>query len=71
LIQASSEDTKLNLGEGEPVAVLGRVVDLQPLGQALGLVRREGLVQRSGRRRWRTLRTTFSRLPKKRSTGVG
>ena len=40
---------QLDLSHVQPRAVLGRVVDLQPVRQALGLLRRERLVQ-AGRR---------------------
>src|SRR5215213_9559390 len=41
--------TQLDLGHVQPTAMLGGVVDLQPVSQALGLGWREGLVERGGR----------------------
>jgi hypothetical protein len=42
LIEAlPAEGAQLDLGDVEPRAMLGRVVDLQPVGQALGLGRLE------------------------------
>ena len=42
----SGEDAQLNLGDIQPVAVLGRLVQLQISPQPPGFVRREGFVQR-------------------------
>src|SRR3954451_7955616 len=43
------QDAQLDLGHVEPTAMLGRVVDLQFVRQALRLGRRERLLQRGGR----------------------
>ena len=40
-----AQGAQLDLGDVEPRAMLGRVVDLQLVGQALGLGRLEGLVE--------------------------
>ena len=42
----AGEDAELDLRHIEPAAMLGRVVKLQPLGDALSLWERKGLVQR-------------------------
>src|SRR4051794_21200225 len=44
--QVAAEGTQLDLCHVQPGAVLGRVVDLEPLGEALGLLGRERLVER-------------------------
>jgi len=45
----ASERAEFDLGHVEPGAVLGRVVDLKPVGQALGFGWRERLVEGGGR----------------------
>ncbi len=42
------EDAQLDLGHGEPGAVLGGVVELQLVGEALGLGGRDGRVEGGG-----------------------
>src|SRR5215210_4774825 len=44
--QVAAEGAQLNLGHVQPRAVLGGVVDLEPVGEALGLLGRERLVER-------------------------
>src|SRR3954454_15310583 len=47
--QVAAEGAQLDLGHVQPGSVLGRVVDLEPVSEALGLLGRERLVER-GRR---------------------
>ena len=42
----AGEDAELDLRHIQPAAMLGRVVKLQPFGDAPGLRRRKGLIQR-------------------------
>ena len=44
--QVAAEGAQLDLGHVQPRAVLGRVVDLKPVGEALGLLGRECLIER-------------------------
>src|SRR4051794_26476876 len=43
--QVAAEGAQLDLGHVQPRAVLGRVVDLEPVGEALGLCGGERLVE--------------------------
>src|SRR3954452_15454847 len=43
--QVAAEGAQLDLGHVEPGAVLGRVVDLETVGEALGLLGRERFVE--------------------------
>jgi hypothetical protein len=43
------QDAQFTLGSIKPTAVLGGIVDFQPLGQAASLFRRKSFVQRSAR----------------------
>lgn len=42
------QDTQFNLSDIEPTGVLGRVMDLQAIGQSFGLFRREDFVEPTG-----------------------
>jgi hypothetical protein len=44
--QVAAEGAQLDLGPVQPPAVLRRVVDLDPVGEALGLLGRERLLER-------------------------
>src|ERR1041385_5076507 len=46
--QVTAEDAQLDLGHVQPRAVLGRMVDFEPVGEALGRLGREGLIERGG-----------------------
>jgi hypothetical protein len=45
----ATEHTELDLGDSEPTAMFGRVMNLQLVGQPLGFGWREGVVERAGR----------------------
>jgi hypothetical protein len=49
--QVAAEDAQLDLGHVQPGAVLWRVVDFEPIGDALGLLGRKRLIATPRRRK--------------------